>query len=301
VIQPTSGGGDDAYVARIDGILTLVNSDGDGLPDDWETSGYFLDGQFVDLPAMGASPDHKDVFVEIDYMTGHRPSQAAIDMVTAAFAKVPNSLFAIPNPDGSDGITLHVNIDEEIPHADQLGATGQNGYDWTDFDLIKQAHFNRASSLSSHYCLFVHNAAFQDGQPSSGISKGFPSSDFIVSLGSWPSRSVLGVNLGEGGTASNQAGTFMHELGHNLGLQHGGFDGTQNKPNYLSVMNYSFQLNGLRFNGANNLFDYSRFELPTLNEVDLNEQIGLNGGSRFSQLLKSHRLRYNNLQGSSQS
>ncbi len=40
-----------------------------------------------------------------------------------------------------------------------------------------------------------------------------------------------------------EAGTFMHELGHNLGLQHGGGlfgfgDDTNYKPNYLSVMNY---------------------------------------------------------------
>ncbi len=37
----------------------------------------------------------------------------------------------------------------------------------------------------------------------------------------------------------------MHELGHNLGLQHGGADDWNNKPNYLSVMNYLFQQDGL--------------------------------------------------------
>ena len=37
----------------------------------------------------------------------------------------------------------------------------------------------------------------------------------------------------------------MHELGHNLGLRHGGDDLPNFKPNYLSVMNYSFQLTGL--------------------------------------------------------
>ena len=42
-----------------------------------------------------------------------------------------------------------------------------------------------------------------------------------------------------------QAGTLMHELGHNLGLRHGGDDHTKYKPNYLSVMNYAFQLTGL--------------------------------------------------------
>jgi hypothetical protein len=38
------------------------------------------------------------------------------------------------------------------------------------------------------------------------------------------------------------AGLAMHELGHNLGLLHGGSDCFNNKPNYTSVMNYSFYL-----------------------------------------------------------
>lgn len=43
------------------------------------------------------------------------------------------------------------------------------------------------------------------------------------------------------GNRTQQAGTLMHEFGHTLGLQHGGNDEINNKPNYLSVMNYTFQ------------------------------------------------------------
>ncbi len=44
---------------------------------------------------------------------------------------------------------------------------------------------------------------------------------------------------------NTQAGVIMHELGHNLGLQHGGLDEINDKPNYLSVMNYLYLLYGI--------------------------------------------------------
>lgn len=43
------------------------------------------------------------------------------------------------------------------------------------------------------------------------------------------------------GNRQSEAGTFLHEFGHAIGLSHGGGDDLNNKPNYLSVMNYSFQ------------------------------------------------------------
>ena len=58
----------------------------------------------------------------------------------------------------------------------------------------------------------------------------------------------------------------MHELGHLLGLQHGGADATNFKPNYLSVMNYDFQKQGLRIGGQDGHFDYSGLKLADLDE-----------------------------------
>jgi hypothetical protein len=43
----------------------------------------------------------------------------------------------------------------------------------------------------------------------------------------------------------------MHEFGHNLGLDHGGNEGKNYKPNYVSVMNYLYQLQGLPTIGDN--------------------------------------------------
>ena len=82
------------------------DTDGDGICDAWEKYGYTdpNTGKFVDLPAMGADPMHKDIFVQADYMalpplttcgsTGcafghtHNP-KAAIKKVILAFANAP--------------------------------------------------------------------------------------------------------------------------------------------------------------------------------------------------------------------
>ena len=68
----------------------------------------------------------------------------------------------------------------------------------------------------------------------------------------------------------NQASTFMHELGHTLGLRHGGRDDINNKPNFFSVMNYAHAFPGDRY-----ILDYSRRALATLDEGNLDEAFGL--------------------------
>ena len=76
------------------------------------------------------------------------------------------------------------------------------------------------------------------------------------------------------GNINDQAGTFMHEVGHTLGLRHGGRDGINCKPNYLSVMSYARQFSdGAPLSGRR--LDYSRNELPTLDETALNESAGI--------------------------
>src|SRR5262249_41109929 len=87
------------------------DTDGDGLLDDWERNGIDVDGNGtidLNLPAMGADPMHKDVFVELDWRPGFEPQRAGIQRWKEAFAAAPVDAGGIPNPDGRPGINLHV-------------------------------------------------------------------------------------------------------------------------------------------------------------------------------------------------
>jgi hypothetical protein len=91
--------------------------------------------------------------------------------------------------------------------------------------------------------------------------------DTAITLDSWGA---------DGQGTSAQAGTFMHELGHSLGLTHGGRYygggtgdytatlGPNCKPNFQSVMNYLFQVDLL----GDGTPDYSEQGLDDLSEPD---------------------------------
>jgi len=85
-----------------------------------------------------------------------------------------------------------------------------------------------------------------------------PGNDAIVALGGmWDMGLINDYDL------SDNPGPFLHELGHNLGLGHGGGDDLENKPNYLSVMNPMFEVRmiGRRpYHGASDWFSAMAFD-----------------------------------------
>ena len=246
--------------------VTVQDTDGDGIPDAVETNGMIdpADGSFVNFPAMGANPNVKDIFIQLDWMVAanhnHQPKAAALARVIAAFAAAPGGPINVHFDTGQGGAFTgggHA-IPEVTPTA------------WKkDFNPIKLANFANNRRNFWRYGLFAHS---QPGTTSSGISD-LPGGDFMVTFGGWthadPADNMVG-NVDE------QTGTIIHESGHGYNLKHGGDGNAPNcKPNYESLMNYSFQVTGLADNAGVIHWDYSRQALPSVNESQLSEGAGL--------------------------
>lgn len=327
--------------ACFDALGNVKDLDGDGLPDCWEDGSLWADGKpGIDFDGDGvrdlvlcvmvntngdgvtltlecATKDHKDLFVEIDWMQDHKPDPLALSqpLNVTSVQSVREAFRTAPvggNPDGTTGIRFHLQVDEQISFTTFAGtaathvtelvftpctvpATNPDGTlnvkslsDSADFDVIKKANFGTAAERASgantlnakrlafRYMLFGHNltGTNQGGSTGSGCSE-VAGDDATVTLGSFAQTTVNGVTHNRGLT-DQQAGTFMHEFGHNLGLDHGGHEKFNCKPNYLSVMSYSRQFAGSPI--PNRRLDYSSAQLLTLNEAGgLNELIALGG------------------------
>ena len=237
-----------------------LDTSGDGIPDFVALS--------PEMRALGVDPCRKTVLVQIDYMVSpdgvhtFRPLQAALETVTSAFDAAPVSAVSSCPYQGyplkSSGVNLVVVVQNQIPYQSVLNFSGSQPQ---SFDSIKAAFFDTNRAHYFHYGLFVNMTSLNKR---SGIGEIY-GNDFIVSLGGW--HNVVG-------TLFEQAGTFMHELGHNLGLDHGGADAINRKPNYLSVMSYEHQVVGILSHTSSGdvfRFDFSREQMPTLNESNLND------------------------------
>jgi len=253
------------------------DTDGDGICDVWEDdeSGNLVifDGRPASANPVagtytyncaltgGCGSDKPDIFVEVDYMKGHKPDSVAMQQVVDAFANARESSI------GLDGIRLHLQQENTFtinhnPHTPFPGYEIQGFPGYRGFDQIKGDHFGTITERTNapsgdwndnerklkhqvfHYTLFVHERRWYATQSGVGEVGG---NDFMISLGSF---------TGQVGSTDQQAGTFMHELGHNLGLNHGGetFDQINNKPNYFSVMTYTRQFADI---DANRKLDFS--------------------------------------------
>jgi hypothetical protein len=209
------------------------DTDNDGIPDGDELLGT---PGGLDLPALGADPLRRTIFVECDwfagdfdgFVTSYRPTDEVIAPVIEAFRQSP-----APNPyDAPPGIDIVFDYGqgEKFTGGNQLpGAPLFIFFDF-EFNILKSQFFNDNRRGYFHYAIF--GFAYNDrNNRSSGVAE-LPGDDFMVTLADY-------------GTPQIMTNTIMHELGHNLDLEHGGDEPLNWKPNYNSVMNYRYQFAGI--------------------------------------------------------
>jgi len=158
--------------------------------------------------------DGQDIFVEVDWMKGHKPSRKALELVMLSFYRACRlNIF----------ITLHIDDDcmgggTSIPHEETIS------FD-TDYDDYKDTYFATEREDIFHYCLFAHFVT-SDGDNVGGIHAG---GHFTVADAEW--------------TSIEAGSCFMHELGHAIGLHSWNFDGIDSYKytfeQYPSCMNYN--------------------------------------------------------------
>ncbi len=213
------------------------DTDDDGIKDGDEVLGT-EDG--LDLPMLGATPLERNIFVEIDWFSGtfegsarnFQPTAAIISAITSVYSSAP-----VNNPDGTTGINIIIDYGQGAPFTGGNQLPGSPDFiAWdADFNTFKGNNFAANRKGYFHYAIFCNRYDAVTNN-SSGVAE-LPGDDFIVSLYS-------------AFNTFNAATTFVHEIGHNLNLRHGGSEDRNYKPNYNSVMNYRHQ-----FTGADTDFD----------------------------------------------
>lgn len=209
------------------------DTDNDGIPDGDELLGTI---DHLDLPAMGADPLRRTILVECDWFAGnfdgfetsYRPTDEIIAPIVDAFANAP-----VPNPyDAQPGIDIIFDYGQggALSGGNQLpGAPLFILFDF-EFNILKDLNFDDNRRGYFHYAIF--GFAYNDpDNRSSGVAE-LPGDDFMVTLADYATPQIM-------------TNTIMHELGHNLGLEHGGDEPRNWKPNYNSVMNYRYQFAGV--------------------------------------------------------
>ncbi|MFO0613367.1 MAG: hypothetical protein U0414_12300 [Polyangiaceae bacterium] len=227
------------------------DTDHDGISDGWEALGH----EGVAFATLGAGPRHKDLFVELDVqeftdangLHTAKPSPIVIAALEAFYAGID-----VPNPDGQSGIALHIVLDSILPETFVCTDGGFFGDDAPGNFLFREA-FHKVA-----VCPHPYSHGFAD------IVGRIVHMD-VLEADSDPTNDLTDH------AAWEWYALFLHEMGHNLSLRHGGFQDLNYKPNYPSLMNYAFPAWDTALNLSNATQRISHGTLPLVDECALVE------------------------------
>lgn len=264
--------GDQLEVEELNTDPTDVDSDGDNLEDGQELLTYQTDPNDEDTDNDGlsdyaeihgdglledADPLKRDILVEMDYMRGDRPSQSEIERVEQEYANAP-----IENPDGSSGINLVIEVDDEL---EQGGPT-----DSDDLDQLMDDNFDH-EDRGVFYGVAVQDAETNDEEVF-GFSRSEQDNGQFVFM-------VDGKN-DEDFVDGSTGYLISHELGHSVGLSSLDYRGidSQDVPydEYNSVMSYNSEVTAVSYSSGEPFDDWEHIEnqqyTPNVDEDEIGNE-----------------------------
>ena len=200
--------------------------------------------------------DH--IYVEVDWEIGYPPSKEQLEIVAESF-KRHNIILHIDAGEysvnyGEKEIEKYGNRANLINRL-SLSTLLELGRNKDVIKSLVEEHFSFRKKF--RYCLYLNSYPGVNGK-----ADNIPGSMFILSKTS--------IFMNE--YPNKEAATFMHELGHTLGLCHGGDEHIVYKPNYVSIMNYLYSYSGLI---SQNEIDYSNYKFPMMVFEHIDERKGI--------------------------
>jgi hypothetical protein len=266
----------EAFGSYCDGVFNEKDSDHDGLEDGAEVFG--VEAGWLYFRRWGADPLHKDAFVQVDYYAragedlafgNGNPFEPLSETELEDWVETVSGKFEVgpvndvQNPDGLDGITVHIDAGVDL-----------DGYETTFVDM---GGGGPCTSIPDGEP--VRNTCYADGAISSERKVYF---HYALAENSGGGGQTGGTRLSWGFGADGNPNTFSHEFGHSLSLQHWGHDrvdrfpdpnipgayvepkGLNCKPHYPSTMNYALPLSAP-------FSTVGREEAPVLNSSSITE------------------------------
>ena len=254
----------------------LKDSDGDGLPDDWEINGYTgPDGTEFPLHRWGADPNKQDLFLQLNWMKSEwetkgcseKRQYAATEDDFGQFLECADANVNVYRPSRQilndlvdlfdrRGYNLHIDAGDYYSNIPGIELQGGDTIDYAPIyfkDANGRAEVpgvrlikDRKNLLGARQSVF-RVGIIGDQQEVGNMSSG----NGLISDGAfYVAKNYLMTSQ------EQMRNTILHEFGHNLGLTHSGASNVDKPhhsyvPKYKSVMNYLYQFSHFDYSDKN--------------------------------------------------